>query len=137
MVDHSEIEAANRRGETKTRQGIWATAVRYDRRIKRVMVTLGRGVELALVPSEIEGLQYASSEELSEIEISPKGFGLHFPRLDADVYLPALLNGVTGSKAWSAAMGQAGGQSRSEAKKEASRKNGRLGGRPKRQKVDA
>ena len=135
MVDHSDIEAANRRSETKTRQGIWATAARYDRRVKRVMVTLGRGVELALVPSEIEGLQYASSKELSEIEISPKGFGLHFPRLDADVYLPALLNGVTGSKAWSAAMGQVGGQSRSEAKTEASRKNGRLGGRPKRQKV--
>ncbi|MEM8949447.1 MAG: DUF2442 domain-containing protein, partial [Pseudomonadota bacterium] len=87
--------------------------------------------------SEIEGLQYATSDELSEIEISPKGFGLHFPRLDADVYLPALLNGVTGSKAWSAAMGQAGGQSRSQAKAEASRKNGRLGGRPKRQKVKA
>jgi hypothetical protein len=137
MVDYSDIEAANRRGGTKTRQGIWATAARYDRRVKRVMVTLGRGVELALVPSEIEGLQYATSDELSEIEINPKGFGLHFPRLDADVYLPALLNGVTGSKAWSAAMGQAGGQSRSEAKKEASRKNGRLGGRPKRQKVDA
>ncbi|MEM9628343.1 MAG: DUF2442 domain-containing protein [Pseudomonadota bacterium] len=137
MADHNDIEAANRRGETNTRQGIWATAARYDRRVKRVMVTLGRGIELALVPSEIEGLQYATSDELSEIEISPKGFGLHFPRLDADVYLPALLNGVTGSKAWSAAMGQAGGQSRSQAKAEASRKNGRLGGRPKRQKVKA
>lgn len=137
MVDHSEIEAANRRGETKTRQGGWATAARYDRRVKRVMVTLGRGVELALVPSEIEGLEYATADELSEIEISPKGFGLHFPRLDADLYLPALLNGVIGSKAWSAAMGQTGGQSRSQAKVEASRKNGRLGGRPRRQKVNA
>lgn len=137
MVDHSEIEAANRRGETKTRQGGWATAARYDRRVKRIMVTLGRGVELALVPSEIEGLEYATAEELSEIEISPKGFGLHFPRLDADLYLPALLSGIVGSKAWSAAMGQTGGRARSQAKAEASRKNGRLGGRPRRQKVDA
>lgn len=137
MVDHSEIEAANRRGETKTRQGGWATAARYDRRVKRIMVTLGRGVELALVPSEIEGLEYATAEELSEIEISPKGFGLHFPRLDADLYLPALLSGIAGSKAWSAAMGQTGGRARSQAKAEASRKNGRLGGRPRRQKVDA
>ncbi|MGI9506556.1 MAG: DUF2442 domain-containing protein, partial [Geminicoccaceae bacterium] len=84
----------------------------------------------------IEGLQYATSDELSEIEISPKGFGLHFPRLDADVYLPALLIGVAGSKAWSAVMGQAGGQSRSQAKAEASRKNSRLGGRPRRQKIE-
>ena len=136
MVDHSEFETANRRGETNTRQGIWATAARYDRRIKRVMVTLGRGVELALVPNEIEGLPYATSDELSEIEISPKGFGLHFPRLNADVDLPARLSGVAGSKAWSAAMGQAGGQSRSQAKAEASRKNSRLGGRPRRQKIE-
>ncbi|MGI9503677.1 MAG: hypothetical protein ACR2RE_11540, partial [Geminicoccaceae bacterium] len=69
MVDHSEFETANRRGETKTRQGMWSTAARYDRRIKRVMVTLGRGVELALVPNEIEGLPYATSDELSESEI--------------------------------------------------------------------
>ncbi len=137
MVDHSEIEAANRRGETKIRQGGWATTARYDRRVKRIMVTLGRGVELALVPSEIEGLEYATAKELSEIEISPKGFGLHFPRLDADLYLPALLSGIAGSKAWSAAMGQTGGRARSQAKAEASRKNGRLGGRPRRQKVDA
>ena len=137
MVDRSEIEAANRRGDARRRQGGWAMAARYDPRSKRVMVTLGRGVELALVPSEIEGLERATAEELSEIEISPKGFGLHFPRLDADLYVPALLAGVTGTKAWYAVMGQTGGRARSQAKAEASRKNGRLGGRPRRQKVDA
>ncbi len=75
MVDHSEIEAANRRGETRATQGIWAIATRYDRRVKPVMVTLGRDVELALVPSEIDGLQYATSDELSEIRHNGQKWG--------------------------------------------------------------
>jgi hypothetical protein len=63
--------------------------------------------------------------------IDPPGFGLHFPRLDADLYLPALLEGLLGSKAWAASrMGQAGGKARTPAKQAASRANGRRGGRP-------
>jgi hypothetical protein len=28
---------------------------------------------------------------LDEIEITPSGFGIHFPKLDADLYVPGLL----------------------------------------------
>jgi hypothetical protein len=35
---------------------------------------------------------------LAEIEISPAGVGLHWPKLDADVHVPALLQDVLGSK---------------------------------------
>jgi hypothetical protein len=59
-------------------------------------------------------------------------FGLHFPALDADLYIPALLEGFFGSKRWMAArLGELGGKARSAAKARASRANGRLGGRPK------
>lgn len=74
-------------------------AAHYDKNTERVMVKLGRGIELALTPHEIEGLQNASPEDLDEIEISPSGFGLHFPKLDTDLFVPALLEGITGSKA--------------------------------------
>jgi hypothetical protein len=57
--------------------------------------------------------------------------------LDADVYLPALLEGIFGSKRWIAAqLGVLGGRSKSVAKASASRNNGRLGGRPKKGAVD-
>ncbi|HZS28339.1 MAG TPA: hypothetical protein VFB76_14000 [Candidatus Angelobacter sp.] len=70
---------------------------------------------------------------MQEIEISPSGFGIYFPKLDADLYLPAILEGLLGSKKWMAArLGQVGGKSRSAAKRAAARANGKLGGRPKR-----
>ncbi|MBR5949894.1 MAG: DUF2442 domain-containing protein [Actinomycetaceae bacterium] len=49
-----------------------------------------------------EGLAGAAPGDLAEIEISPAGLGLHWPRLDADLYVPALLQGVFGSQAWMA-----------------------------------
>jgi len=80
-----------------------------------------------------KGLAGASPDDLAKIEISPTGLGLHWPRLDADLYVPALLQGVLGSRSWMAAqMGAAGGKARSAAKSAAARKNGRKGGRPRR-----
>lgn len=120
------------------RQGPLAVSARYDRRKRRVVVSLNNGVELALPPEAIEGLAGAAYAELAQIEITPTGLGLHWPRLDADVYLPALLSGVVGSRRWmAAALGAAGGSVRSAAKSAASRENGRRGGRPRKQATKA
>ena len=74
----------------------------------------------------------ARPRDLQEIEISPSGFGLHFPKVDADVYLPGLLSGEVGSRRWMAAkLGQRGGSARSATKAAAARANGKLGGRPR------
>jgi hypothetical protein len=54
------------------------------------------------------------------------------PKLDADIYLPALLQGFFGSRKWMAArLGAVGGKSRSAAKAAASQRNGKSGGRPR------
>jgi len=67
-------------------------------------------------------LEKARPEDLASIEITPSGFGLHFPKLDADLYVPALLEGVFGSRRWMAArMGAVGGKSQSETKTAASK----------------
>jgi len=79
-------------------------------------------------PDDVEGLEGARPDELKKIEISPSGFGIHFPALDADLYVPGLLEGFLGSRAWMAAkLGQMGGRSRSKGKRAASRVNGKLG----------
>ena len=69
---------------------------------------------------------------LAIIEITPAGLGLHWPKLDADLYLPALLQGVFGSPRWMAGLlGRSGGLARTVAKGAAARVNGRKGGRPR------
>ena len=93
-----------------------ATSARYDRRVARIIVGLSNGLELGVPVDLAEGLAGAKASDLAEIEISPTGLGLHWPRLDADLYLPALLEGIFGSRRWMAqVMGKAGGRSSSSA----------------------
>jgi len=114
------------------RQAGHAVTARYDRRASRIMVRLNTGVELAFPPALTEGLAAAAPKDLAEIEISPTGLGLHWPKLDADLYIPALLQGVFGSRQWMAAqLGASGGRARSPIKAASSRTNGRKGGRPR------
>ena len=108
-----------------------AVAAHYDRQADRIVVALNTGIDLSFSPRNAQGLENATAAELAEIEITPPGFGLHWPKLDADLYVPALLEGILGSRRWMAArLGAAGGRSRSKVKAAASRKNGKRGGRP-------
>jgi hypothetical protein len=123
--------AARRRGEARL-GGPRAVAARYDSGRGRVVIVLSTGVELGFAPRDVEGLAGASAEDLRVVEVDGMGLGVHFPRLDADLYVPALLEGVLGSRQWMAArLGAAGGKARSVAKAEAARANGRRGGRPR------
>jgi hypothetical protein len=90
-------------------------------------------LDISFSPQTVEGLEAAKAIDLTGIEISPSGFGLHFPKLDADIYLPALLDGFLGSRNWMAArLGERGGKAKTSAKARAARRNGKLGGRPRR-----
>jgi hypothetical protein len=132
MATHDEYERAGRRARIRAAKYPRAVSVRYERAADRILIALRNGVEIRFPPSAVEGLAGARPEQLRRIEITPSGFGIHFPELDADVYLPSLLEGVTGSQTWAAArMGKAGGEAKSAAKAAASRKNGKLGGRPR------
>lgn len=94
-----QFEAAKVRGEARLR-GPRAKSVHYDAGRGRVIVRLTTCVEIGFAPQDAEGLQNAKRDELSVIEVDAFGLGIHFPRLDADFYVPALLEGVLGSKAW-------------------------------------
>lgn len=108
----SRIEAeyveATRRGEERARTEPVAVSARYDRGRGRVVVVLASGLEVAFAPRDVQGLERATGAQLATIEVSPAGQGLHFPALDADVWLPGLLEGVFGSRAWMASRGGAG-----------------------------
>ncbi|MBI1774592.1 MAG: DUF2442 domain-containing protein [Proteobacteria bacterium] len=129
----SQVRKRQARGARRRATGPTAVAARYDRRSGRVIVSLSSGVDVVFPPKKAQGLESAEPADLDAIEISPSGFGLHFPKLDADLYLPALLDGLLGSRRWMASrLGHKGRQSCSEAKAATSRAKGRLGGRPQR-----
>jgi len=131
-MTEDEIQMANERATARLVKTPVAVAAHYDHRIGRVMIDLSSGLSIGFRPRDAEGLARASARSLNRIEISPSGLGLHFPALDADLYLPAILEGFLGSRRWMAAqLGKTGGRSASRRKRIAARANGKLGGRPR------
>lgn len=129
-MTREQFEAAKARGDARMR-GPRAERARYDVAHGMLFVRLTTGFEFGFFPDQVEGLRGAVPEALAEVEVEEFGLGLHWEALDADVYLPALLEGVVGSKRWMAQeLGAAGGRARSYAKAASSRENGKLGGRP-------
>lgn len=93
MVSPDEFECANARGVQRRKTGPVAVSARYDKRVHRVVIGLSSGIELSFLPHDAQGLEAAKPADLDVIEISPSGLGLHFPNLDADIYLPTLREG--------------------------------------------
>ena len=132
MLRRNEIKLANQRGEWMRSEFPHAVAARYDRQNRKVIIEFSSSLTLSFSPDDAQGLENARPSQLEVIELSSSGFGVHFPKLDTDLYIPGLLEGLIGSKKWMAArLGQIGGQSQSKAKKRAARANGKLGGRPR------
>jgi hypothetical protein len=128
----TEFAAANARAKKLKASVPTAIAARYDKRADRIVLSLSSKLEVMFAPKLAQGLEHASPADLAKIEISPSGYGIHFPHLDADLYLPSLLEGFLGSKKWMAArLGAVGGSRTSEKKTVAARANGLLGGRPR------
>lgn len=107
-ISDAEIGDAEARMQERLASTPRAVSARYDRRVSRIVIGLSNGLELAFPPALAEGLANAKPADLAAIEISPTGFGLHWPALDADLYLPSLLQGVFGSPRWMAALAKHG-----------------------------
>jgi hypothetical protein len=135
-MERREVDEATKRADRRRANEPFAISARYDKNSDRLIIALNTGYDIAFSPRKAEGLQTAKPHELDPIEITPSGFGLHFPKIDADLYLPSLLKGIFGSKQWAAAhLGAGGGRATSKAKAKAARRNGKLGGRPKKAKT--
>ncbi len=131
-ITDDEIDAATRRGEALRAEQPQAIAARYDSARGLVEIALANGAFFSFPPRLAQALQGATSTQLKDVGLVGAGTGLHFPLIDADLYIPALIEGVFGSKAWMAArMGQQGGLARTDRKAAAARANGKLGGRPR------
>lgn len=130
-ISKAVIKRAETRMVREQRRGR-AVRAKYDPKTGRIVLDLDTGLSLAFRPEATQELCRASARQLADIQITPSGLGLHWPRLDADLYLPALLEGLLGTKKWAAAkLGAAGGSVKSRAKTASARENGKRGGRPR------
>jgi len=132
----AQIAEARARGKhTAAADPTRAKRARYDSQQKLIVIELTNGAFFGFPAKLAQGLRGATPEELSLVEVSPSGLGLHWEKLDADLSVPALLQGMFGTKSWMRQLGRTGGSVRSEAKARAARLNGLKGGRPRRPSV--
>ena len=123
--------AANGRKLLKT--GMRASEARYDRATGRVVVDLTNGCAYAFPAQLVEDLNGAGDDDLAKVEVDGLGFNLHWPTLEADLYVPALVSSIFGTQAWMASeLARRAGRTTSPAKAAAARANGVKGGRPRR-----
>ena len=138
MVDltDSGFETAEARGREMVKSEPRAVAARYDRETGRVTVELANGCTY-IFPAELaQELRGADDEALSGVAVDGAGFNLHWPAINADLYVPALVAGVFGTRDWMAKeWARTAGRATTPAKAAASRANGAKGGRPRKQRV--
>jgi hypothetical protein len=124
----ADIDAATALGEKLALTEPRAASARYDRPTGRIVVELTSGSAFAFPARLGQGLETASDEQLSQVEVLGAGYGLHWETLDVDLSIPGLAAGIFGTKAH---MARIAGRSVSPAKSAAARINGAKGGRPR------
>ena len=128
----TEFEAAEARGRKMLETEPRAASARYDRKTGRVIINLVNGCTYSFPVQLVQDLQGASHEDLANIAVEGVGFNLHWPTLDADLYVPTLVAGIFGTRDWmTKELARRAGQATSPAKAAAARANGLKGGRPR------
>jgi hypothetical protein len=98
MVTRDQVKRANVRAGRLRDAGPIAVSAAYDRRSGRRR-EIDRRHRLGFSPHDTQGLETAKPADLDPIEISPSGLGLHFPKVDADLYYPGTVGRVFSSRA--------------------------------------
>ncbi len=124
----TQIDDALARGALARASEPRAKRARYDRRLGRIVVELTNGCAFAFPPGLVQGLEQATEEQLTAVQLLGAGTGLHWDALDTDLSIPGLLAGLFGTAAYMAGLA---GRTRSPAKAAAARRNGAKGGRPR------
>lgn len=97
-----QLAEANKRGQERLRTEPRAKRASYDPQTRRVRIELRNGSTLLVPVDLMQGLRGASDEDLADFSLMPRGFDLHWHKLDAQFTVVGLLNGLFGTKKWMA-----------------------------------
>ena len=124
------FKEATKRGKERLKTEPRAKNATYDPETRCLIIELLNSCVFIVPVDLMQGLRGASDEDLMDFSLMPRGFDLHWHKLDAQFTVFGLLQGLFGTKRWMAELGRMGGRVTSEVKRAAARVNGRLGGRP-------
>lgn len=79
-----------------------AATVTYDRDTGRIVIELINDTIVQIPARLLQGLQGADPCAIADVRIDAGGYGIHWPVLDVDLAVPALLAGVFGTKSYMA-----------------------------------
>ena len=124
---------AEERGQEMMKTEPCALTARYDAASDRVILDLVNGCTYIFPASHVQDFQnIVRDEKMEAVVVEGLGYNLNWPQLDIDLYVPALVSGIFGTKAWmEKALARRAGSARSLAKTAAARENGKKGGRPR------
>ncbi len=100
MVTDEQVKAAEARFEEKRSKVPFAKEAYYVPSLHMLFIELSSGYSISFAPERAQGLAGATDDDLSEIEISSGGYGIHFPKLDADFSVEGFLAGRFGTDRW-------------------------------------
>jgi hypothetical protein len=100
-----------------------ATAAAYFPEQGLVVVDLESGAKFAFPPRIAQGLAGGAQDQLQDIEITPGGYGLLWPKLDAALSVRGMLLGFFGSESWTEALARRDGRMSAVSKAVAARTN--------------
>jgi len=122
MARFEDIDEAQFAARTlKKAAPLAAQSAKYDARHHEIRIRLNNGVSTAFPLDLIPELKAACAEDLREVVVEGRGYGLHFPAIDADISVAQLFADHLGATGMLTRLKRA----------RASQANGKRGGRPR------
>ena len=100
MVTQEEHDLAAERGRRIRESGRYIVGARFDAASQTIHVTFKAGFTISFPKERCQVTACATDEQLSEVEISPAGWSVDFPRLEDGLTAEGLLGGHFGSRKW-------------------------------------
>jgi hypothetical protein len=116
-----EMAEATRRGQERMKTEPRARRATYEARSRRLVIELLNGCVFIVPVDLMQGLRGASDDDLADFKLMPRGFDLHWGKLDAQFTVVGLLEGRFGTQRWLAELERALSRSTAAAHRAAAR----------------
>lgn len=116
------FKEANKRGKERLKTEPRAKSATYDPKTRRLIIELMNDCVFIIPVDLMQGLRGASDKDLMDFSLMPRGFDLHWHKLDAQFTVFGLMQGGFGTRRWMAELERVGA---SRTKRAALRASGR------------